>query len=41
MNELKKEIDIKFNTNISRDVKKIEAEQENKILDFISALSKS
>jgi hypothetical protein len=41
MNEIKKEIAIKFNINIARDIRKIDAEQEYKILDFISALSKS
>jgi hypothetical protein len=41
LNEIKKEINTKFNKNIIRELQKLEMEQESKVLKFINALGRS
>ena len=41
MNEIKKEINMKYNQFIEREVKRLEKEMESKILKFIQAFGKS
>ena len=41
LNEIKKEINNKYNKNIIAELKKLELEQETKVLKFINALGRS
>lgn len=41
LNEIKKEINNKYNKNIMRELLRLEDEQESKVLKFINALGRS
>lgn len=41
MRDIQKEIALKYNLNIKNDIRKIETEQEQKVLNYVAALGKS